>query len=37
MHLERWLDKARVEIVVWAAVGVAHQQQFGYDSVSKFW
>ena len=37
MHLERWLDKARVEIVAWAAVGVARQQQFGYDSVSKFW
>ena len=37
MHLERWLDKARVEIVAWAAVGVARQQQFGYDSVLKFW
>ena len=36
IHLERWLDKARVEIVAWAAVGVARQQQFGYDLVSKF-
>ena len=36
IHLECWLDKARVEIVAWAAVGVARQQQFSYDSVSKF-
>ena len=28
IHLECWLDKARVEIVTWAAVGVAHQSQF---------
>ena len=37
LHLECWLDKPRVEIVTWAAVGVAHQQQFSYNSVSKFW
>ena len=37
IHLECWLNKARVEIVTWAAVGVANQQQFGYNSVSKFW
>ena len=37
IHLECWLDKARAEIVTWAAVGVACQQQFGYTSVSKFW
>ena len=36
MHLECWLDKARVEIVAWAAVGVARQQQFGYNLVLKF-
>ena len=30
IHLECWLDKARVEIVTWAAVGVANQQQFGF-------
>ena len=36
IHLECWLDKARVEIVTWAAVGVANQQQFSYNSVSKF-
>ena len=36
VHLECWLDKARVEIVTWAAVGVANQQQFSYNSVSKF-
>ena len=27
IHLECWLDKARVEIVTWAAMGVARQQQ----------
>ena len=37
IHLECWLDKARAEIVTWAAVGVACQQQFSYNSVSKFW
>ena len=36
IHLECWLDKARVEIVTWAAMGVANQQQFGYNSVSNF-
>ena len=36
IHLECWLDKARVEIVTWAAVDVARQQQFSYNSVSKF-
>ena len=30
IHLECWSDKARVEIITWAAVGVAHQQQFSY-------
>ena len=33
IHLECWLDKARVEIVTWAAVGVAStviQLQFGF-------
>ena len=34
---ECWLDKPRVEIVIWAALGVACQQQFNYNSVSKFW
>ena len=28
IHLECWLDKPRVEIATWAAVGVARQQQF---------
>ena len=37
IHLECWLDKSRVEIVTWAEVGVANQQQFGYSLVSKFW
>ena len=37
IHLECWLDKARVEIVTWAAMGVARQQQFSYNLVSKFW
>ena len=37
IHLEYWLDKARVEIATWAAVGVACQQQFSYISISKFW
>ena len=37
IHLECWLDKARVEIITWAAVGVARQQQFSYNLVSKFW
>ena len=36
IHLERWLGKARVEIVTWAAVSVASQQQFSYNSVIKF-
>ena len=36
LNVECWLDKARVEIVTWAAVGVANQQQFSYNSVSKF-
>ena len=30
MHLECWLDKARVEIIAWVAVGVERQQQFGF-------
>ena len=31
IHLECWIDKTRVEIVTWAAVGVANQQQqFGF-------
>ena len=33
IHLECWLD---IEITTWAAVGVAHLQQFGYNLVSKF-
>ena len=33
---ECWLDKARVEIVTWTAVGVTCQQQFSYNSVIKF-
>ena len=36
IHLECWLDKARVEIVAWAAVGVACQRQFGYDPHQNF-
>ena len=36
IHLECWLDKARAEIVTWAAVGVACQQQFSYNLVIKF-
>ena len=36
IHLECLLDKSRVEVVTWAAVGVANQQQFSYNSVSKF-
>ena len=36
IHLECWLGKARVETVTWAAVGVACQQQFSYNSVIKF-
>ena len=36
IHLECWLGKARVEIVTWAAVSVASQQQFSYNSVIKF-
>ena len=35
IHLECLLDKSRVEVVTWAAVGVANQQQFSYNSVSK--
>ena len=35
IYLECWLDKARVEIVPWAVVGVARQQQFSYNSVVK--
>ena len=37
IHLECWLNQARAEIVTWAAVGVARQQQFSHNSVSKFW
>ena len=37
IYLECWFNKARAEIVTWAAVGVACQQQFSYNSVSKFW
>ena len=33
-HLECWLDKPGVEIITWAAVGVACQQHFSYNSVS---
>ena len=36
IHLECWLGKARVETVTWAAVGVACQQQFSYNSVINF-
>ena len=36
IHLEHWLEKARMEIVTWAAVCVAHQQQFSYNLVSNF-
>ena len=36
MCLECWLNKARVETVTWAAVGVARQQQFSYNLVLKF-
>ena len=36
IHLESWLGKAGLETVTWAAVGVACQQQFSYDSVIKF-
>ena len=35
-YLEYSLGKARVEIVTSAAVGVAHHQQFSYNSVIKF-
>ena len=35
IHLECWLNKARVEIVTWASVGVTPQQQFSYDLVLK--
>ena len=37
IHLECWLNKVKVEIVTWTAVGVACQQQFSYKLVSKFW
>ena len=37
IHLECWLDKARVKIVTWAAMGAARQQQFSNNSVLKFW
>ena len=37
IHLECWLDKTKVEIVTWAAVGVARQQQFSYNSAFKIW
>ena len=30
IHLECSLNKARLEIVTWAAVGVANQQQFSF-------
>ena len=36
IHLKCWLDKARVEIVTRAAVDVAYQQQFSYNSVLNF-
>ena len=36
IHLQCWLNKARVEIVTWVAVGVARQQHFSYNLVSKF-
>ena len=36
IHLECWLDKARVKIVTWVAMGVAHQQQFSYNLVLNF-
>ena len=32
IQLECWLDKARMEIGTWAAVGVAQQQQFSHNS-----
>ena len=34
IHLECLLDKSRVEVVTWAAVGVANQQQFSYNPVT---
>ena len=35
IHLECWLDKIRVEIVTWAAVGVTRiQQQFQFQKFS---
>ena len=37
IHLECWLDKAKVKIVTWAAVSVACLQQFNYNSVFKIW
>ena len=37
LHVECWLDKTRVEIITWAAVGVACQLQFSYNSVLKYW
>ena len=37
IRLQCWPDKARTEIATWAAVGVARQQQFSHNSVSKFW
>ena len=36
IHLECWLNKARVEIVTCAAVSAACQQQFSYNLVLKF-
>ena len=35
--LQCWLNKPRVEIVTCTTMGVARQQQFSYNSVSKFW
>ena len=37
IHLECRLDKDKSEIVTWAAVGVARQQQICYNSVFKIW
>ena len=37
IHLECWLNKARVEIITWSAVGVACQQQFSYNKILAMW
>ena len=37
IHLECWLNKARVEIITWSAVCVACQQQFSYNKILAMW